>query len=1458
MLDRISFDLRLTSQHRGCFFRRLAAWLTIFVATVNSSRLYAADDEDELPVYHAGLVGTYSQAQFDHPVDRVDDDVQFVWNGGPPDRRLAVGPFTARWRGRLFVMSPGAYRLQLFVAGRTEVRINGQSIVKAESESPSWYESVPITLSYGYHPLEIDYAREGERSATLKLYWSGPQFGVEPIPERHLFHDPAETPKTQFDEGAQLVRALRCGACHDLKSDPQPLPAPTLTHLTGNLDPAWMVEHLTSSAATGGNDAVPTRRRMPHLGMTREDAAAVVAYLFSNSQKSSAVKVPVPDDPPPSPAPPATESKKKPKPRTKPSVTIGRQLTHTLGCLACHRLGELGSDGPFAGSELTQVAAKRTPEFFVRWLDDAAHVNVDRRMPQFKLDGLETADLASFLATLGVRWPDRGNNFVTTEAEIDRGRALVAEHRCAACHRLPSDAAKPLRTASSVVPMNDKPNCLGEPDVAKHRPGYRLTDSARAAVVEYLRSSAVAKPSLAAAEEGRFVLAERNCLGCHSRGLKAGLAERVPAVTAASPELLPVQAALLPPSLNGVGDKLTDESFLAAVKTDRPPLRSWLKVRMPKFALSDAETKSLQTHLVDHDRIPDRPAPAAASSDETAQRLAARRLVTADGFGCTSCHKIGAAEPSGTIAIAAMGTDLTMVGDRLRKSWFDRWVRNPARIIPRMEMPAVQLPVQGVLHDDVHEQLAAVWKVLNEPGFTPPKPNPVRIVRARNVPGLKEPPHVLSDLFTIDDKTYVSPIVIGLPNRHNVLFDLENNRLAAWWTGDTALERTKGKGWYWEPGGATVFPVDPAKREDSDVHFYADAKIPLPIRRTGQDVAVLDAIERTENRVTIIYRIQIQGDSSSYVRVRQSFEPLASTTLPPTSGFRRTLEFDGLGWALLDPLSTTRLAPTNDRAVRRLDVPGNARAVDVTVRTTPNNAPFLQGPFISNGDGVKSTRLVVDYLVDLPLDTFPNEVPPLPNPPPAKLDVVPGYDAVRLPLPAGEMPTGLAWMKDGTLLVASLKGRILAARDTNGDDLEDVLTPVSDDLATPYGLAVAVQDGREVIDVITKTALVRLHDDDRDGFYERQEIAADGWGHTDDYHDWAVGLPAIRDANGKFAGYFVALPCQQDERDEAKARLRGQAIKLIPREPTKDDPRRFRVEPFCGGLRFPMGLAVDGRGELFATDNQGHYNPFNELNHLQHGKRYGYINKLERVPGFNPPTESPAIEIPHPWTRSVNGICFLSDGLRDHVPGTFGAFTGHLLGCEFNQRSLIRMSLETVDGVNQGAAYPFSIQPEDPATSTFEGPHVVAVARDGDLYVGNLLDSGWGGGRNTGSIVRLKPNDKLPPGIAEVRAAADGFAIRFTAEIDREKLAMAKNFVIERYRRESTPQYGGDDKDRTVVKVTAVEPSADGREVRLRCDKLEAGFVYEFHLQNLAADGATFFPAEAHYTLKRVPRGDAK
>ncbi|MGD9649103.1 MAG: hypothetical protein AB7U73_25555, partial [Pirellulales bacterium] len=861
---------------------------------------------------------------------------------------------------------------------------------------------------------------------------------------------------------------------------------------------------------------------------------------------------------------------------------------------------------------------------------------------------------------------------------------------------------------------------------------------------------------------------------------------------------------MTPPPLDSVGDKLHEPALAAAIKTSRDPLRPWLSVRMPRFDLADLEVALLVEQFVAIDRIPSGApiegadsAPPASLTELAGESLLApgARLVTSDGFGCASCHQIGNVEPQRSEP-GTRGVELSLVGQRVRASWFDRWVRNPARIVPRIEMPSVQQPVRGVCDERLDLQLAAVWTVLNRPGFNPPEPNPVRVLRRRNLPDEDELPVFVQDVFQIGNRKFVDPLVIGLPNRHNLLFDLEMSRLAGWWIGDTARQRTKGKSWHWEPGGTLVAPLPDQENADdapatSEMLLLRGDEIIAP-QRVGQSLARLDRYS-LDGLLSYTLQYALPSSESCSLNVTETLRDNAGGDSDNSSGFTRHFEVVGIppGWqAVLRPWSGAQSRPPtvedHGHVIRLAGALGDAR---VTVRQGQfeslrgSESDFVVRP-APDRDG--SVRFELEYQTDAAVDRYVAPAPIADGPVAVKLDVVPGFAATQLPLPPEIMPTSMAWRNDGALVFTSLKGQVYVARDDNHDELEDRLELFADGLAAPYGIAASGDGQAGSVEVIHKPALVRLLDLDRDGAADSLEVLASGWGHTDDYHDWAVGLPRAGEG-----GYYAALPCQQDDRSPAAALLRGQIVRLAP--PTGDAPhenRRWSIEPLAAGLRFPMGLAVDRRGELFASDNQGNYNPFNELNHIEAGQRYGFINKLEgrqlaarreKPPAFR----AAAIEIPHPWTRSVNGIVFLDTPpalLKKSGRETFGPFEGHLVGCEYDTRRLIRMSLERIDGVYQGAAYPFSVPPATADSPTFEGPVACAVSPAGDLYVGNLRDSGWGAGANTGSMVRLRPTGDWPLGIAAVSIAPRGFIVRFTGAGDADRGASAENFASESYR----------------------------------------------------------------------------
>jgi len=1415
------------------------------------------EDEPFLP----GLVASLRDAKGTTAL-RVDPQLSFDWGEKAPDARLAPGDFKATWQGNLMSQGRGEYRFFLAGTGEVELKLAGKVVVARRILRNEWHQAPPVQLTSGRLPLELSFRRT-EKTARLMVLWSGPQFGPEPLPPRLLSHPREHAPGHDFERGRVLARALRCGHCHS--GEATSAPAPALDRLAGNVGRDWLVRWLAAGEhppPAKGDPASP--RRMPAFGLSAAQAESVADWLLATRTVN---------DPPP---PPAAQKKEKPPPKgkknapkkLKPDARTGERLFLTLGCLACHTWRDLGGGGWFGGGDLTHIADKRPPGFFATWLSDPARLNRDHRMPIFALADEERTSLSLFLAEQKSK--DAKPAFTATgpPQRHAEGRKLVERFGCAACHRLPdaqpgeAAVARP-KPAPPLHGRSDwKRSCLDGPDPKAHRPGYRLSEADARALRVYYTGRHPEPVGPPVGSSGRLLLAELNCLACHAReGERTSLPLRPPLLTEKlldvakhHADLAPQIPALTPPALNSVGDKLTDQALAEVIARRGEPHRSYLQVRMPRFPLRDEELQALVRHLVTADRVPAGApwTPHKVEPPRDRYALAGGRLLSGDGFGCTSCHQVGSVVPT-QAPLNTRGPNLSELGRRIRPEWFDRFVRNPARILPNMEMPSVQIPVGGVLDDRLDDQLAAVWHVLNVPGFEPPPPNPVRTFRHDgNRPGAE--PLLVTDILHHGAKSPLKPFLVGLANRHNVLLDLEAGALALWTVGDMARQRTKGKNWFWELAGTPVLDTGLTAPDLTLATGTRDAARDLSAQLQGQFVTEADAWQSDGAGLILHYRLSFATNpkgtdgKNALLHVRRKLTPLPPEKDGRTSGFAQELTAGplpagaGLRLRVLSAAAAARAAFSADGRTLHLKDRFSSRIL----LHEPAAAKFMaDGSVLLPGGAKESVRVVLHYVSEAPIDRFP-ETPPTPlvagkgEP----VEIAPGFTGLRLPLPATIMPSGLTWRPDGRLVFSCLRGQILEAIDTDGDGIEDRLITLADGLSSPYG----AHAGPDYVDVSVKYALLRL----RGGgsMSGRVEVIASGWGYSPDYHDWAVGLPQTEHGE-----YYLGIPCQQDKRSLAAAKFHGNVLKLVPRRPTPDEPRRFTLEPISAGHRFPMGFALDRSGELFVTDNQGNYNPFNELNHVRPGAHFGFINALDRGKPA-PPLTPPAIDIPHPWTRSVNGVCFLytPKALRDKLGrDLFGPLEGHLIGCEYDTRRLIRMTLQRVGDTFQGAAYPLSIPPQDTARG-FLGPLVCEVSPRGELYVGSIRDSGWGAGNNVGEVVRVRVEpERLPCGVAEVRAMRDGFTIDFFRPIDRKLAGQAASYSIESYRREPTPAYGGPDRDRRTEKVKDVTVAPDGRRVMLRLGELRAGFVYELRLRNLAPGGGEFHPAEAHYTLRVRP-----
>ncbi len=1439
-------------------FRFLVHLAFLLSLHLQSSSVAVGQVATQSTEYLSGLIGDYRfQGQ---KIQRIDTEVNFAGTWKPNeqsfivDDRFPSGPLQVVWHGELQVREEGLYHFNVYGEGRFKLTLDGQLLIDGSTSSRQWLRSSsPTSLAFGKHPIQIEYST-ADAEPSIGLYWSGPSFGLEPLSAEYLTHDASEPIVDLHARGRELSRALRCTACHDFQRDdtildekisqnrPQ-LSAPALSHVKDNLRPSWLVKRLTSDQARAAPEFADSR--MPHFALHRNDAAAIVAALFAAS---------LPSAPPENLAEQVGELKKNPQgdlpARDTADAVNGRVLFSSRGCVACHQVpvesptpqsapGHLPTESLFSGGDLSNIAAKRPPEFYLRWLHDAATVNPDHRMPVFELSLLERHDLAAYLATLGI---DNSANDSQPFGDAIRGTGLIQQHRCGACHALPeslvvagSSAKKSRVTAKSEWAAG----CLLTPQATKFQPGFNLAEEDLQALRSYLTDPTW----IGTGDSADQLLAENNCLNCHGRGGQPGISTWIGQLANNSPELAPRLAAIVPPSLNSVGDKLNEEALAKAINRTEPMRRTWLDVQMPKVKLTEKETEAIVAGLVSRDRIPDDPQAYEPNTLDalTDQQVAllAGRLVTAEGFGCQSCHQIADSIPV-NVALNARGSDLTQLGERIRPSWFRRWVRNPARIVPRMEMPAIQVAAPGILHDSLDSQLAALWRTLNTEGFQPPKANAVRIVRHRNDPSSHAPAHVLTDVIEMAGKSYLRPLVIGLPNRHNLLFDLEKGELATWWIGDTGHQHTRGKSWYWATGSAPIIPNNFLER----IRVLDDNGELLQPQIVGQVAVELDAIKHDGAGVTWSGTLHLASEHRSRtLSISQRF----ASPEPATGTVRTTLA----GLQASDRVFVESSGKFDDGSTRagtsRIAHFDSVNSVEVVSPHFADRVDNMQQLTLQAAEGSNAIEWTSTFKSRLPADSVSFSEYNYPSSTAETLDCVPGYRAVKLPLPINEMPIAFAWNDQRELFVGSLKGRVLKAVDRDGDGEFDQYQRIGDEFPTPYGLF-ANRDG--TVDALTKFGLLRLSTSS-DGPVWNTQVIADGWGYTSDYHDWAVGLRKDQVGN-----YWMTLPCQQDQRSEAAAHLRGHALKLIP-NPESEDRRLYRVESYAAGLRFPMGLALNDADELFTSDNQGNFNPFNELNHVRQGKRYGFINQLENKPGFNPPFEAPAVNLPHPWTRSVNGICFLRTPKREAASAgesgaLFGSFEGHLLGCEMNGRSLIRMSLQKVGDTYQGAAYPFS-RPVEEDEATFEGPIVCEVSPEGDIYVGNLKDSGWGGGQNTGSIVRLTVDQCLPLGIAEVRATGTGFEIDFTRDVDPVEAVDPKNYSLRSYVRVATPAYGGDDQDEQAEAIQSITLSDDHRRVVLELPSLRAGAVYELNVAPVGTSADALFPAQAHYTMRQIP-----
>ncbi|MGC1275668.1 MAG: c-type cytochrome [Planctomycetaceae bacterium] len=375
------------------------------------------------------------------------------------------------------------------------------------------------------------------------------------------------------------------------------------------------------------------------------------------------------------------------------------------------------------------------------------------------------------------------DDFRLDPALAAKGRELFASLGCANCHRKRDGATviASTKTAPSLLEIcggaTASEGCLaGEPAVPSV--DYELTanqsDAIRSAIETLsvqLAKSTFGPPSRK--QQVDAALVRFNCYGCHERGGNGGVeAERNGLFETTVPEM--GDEGRIPPSLNGVGDKL-DVDWMKHLLGNGSTDRKYMRTRMPNFGSENVGFFAEAFASLDQRTEATYPT---LDLPEHRVESAGRELVGESALSCIKCHNFGQYSGTGIQAI-----DLQTMTRRLRRDWFVRYMLDPQKYRPGTRMPSSFRPnnksaVKTILDGASDRQLAAIWTYLD---LGTKASIPAGVVHSSIILTATDRP-ILYRAFLEG----LSPrgIAVGYPEKANLAFDADEMSLALIWHND--------------------------------------------------------------------------------------------------------------------------------------------------------------------------------------------------------------------------------------------------------------------------------------------------------------------------------------------------------------------------------------------------------------------------------------------------------------------------------------------------------------------------------------------------------------------------------------------------------------------------------------------------------------------------------------------------
>ena len=448
---------------------------------------------------------------------------------------------------------------------------------------------------------------------------------------------------------------------------------------------------------------------------------------------------------------------------------------------------------------------------------------------------------------------------------------------------------------------------------------------------------------------------------------------------------------------------------------------------------------------------------------------------------------------------------------------------------------------------------------------------------------------------------------------------------------------------------------------------------------------------------------------------------------------------------------------------------------------------------------------------------------------------------------------GMTFTPDGRLAVATRRGEVwLVDNPTRVRGGNPHFHRFAHGLHEALGLAWY----KDALYTTQRSELTRLADTNGDAIADHYEVVY-SWPLEGNYHEYSYG-PLLRPdgsmvvaLNLAWVGYGASL-----------SPWRGWMLSI-----TTDG----QMTPIATGMRSPAGMGLTPEGELFYAENQGDWVGSGYITHVETGDFVGNPAGLrwtsmsesplslrpEDVPDtgrslFEVAQELPELKPPAVWfPHTILGIS-TSDIVPDTTGGVFGPFTKQLFVGDQGHSKIARVSLEKVDGVYQGAAFPFR-------EGFSSGVLRMAWDPEGGLMVG-MTSRGWAAtGKEPFGLQRLVWTGQVPFEMHSIKAMPDGFTVTFTQPVDHRTASDLASYAIESFVYKYHSTYGSPPVNIRTHPVQASVVAEDGLSVRLVVDGMREGYIYQVTLAGVRSRQENpplpLLHDTGYYTLNRIPGG---